>query len=246
MALPMSLPKVTCVCPTFARAHLLEEAVESFLRQDYLGELELVICNDFPVQHFTIDHPRIVVANHQERMASLGEKRHRSCLMASGEYLLTWGDDDVHLPSRVSRMVEFVLANGGQFALEGPHYCLYGNKMVKNMHATVGAHIISTDLYHACGGIPHENRAEDVSFNDRVHARIGRLPCCPHEPQFIYRWNSGRPHVSAVAASAQHRHRAWERMEELAIELVDKGHEPQGVINLNPHWKVDWVGLTQL
>ena len=39
----LNLPKVSCICPTFARVYLLEEAIESFLRQDYKGEKELII-----------------------------------------------------------------------------------------------------------------------------------------------------------------------------------------------------------
>jgi len=38
--------KVSCQCITYDRVELLEEAIESFLRQDYKGEKELVILND--------------------------------------------------------------------------------------------------------------------------------------------------------------------------------------------------------
>jgi hypothetical protein len=50
-------PPVSCICLTFGRAHLLEESVYSFLRQDYSGVKELIILNDYNQQILTFDHP---------------------------------------------------------------------------------------------------------------------------------------------------------------------------------------------
>jgi glycosyltransferase involved in cell wall biosynthesis len=96
----MNYPKVSCVCPTFARAYLLEEAIESFHRQDYPGEKELIICNDFIDQELIYDHPDVKVINLKERCKNLGEKKNITCSYATGDLLLTWEDDDIHLPSR--------------------------------------------------------------------------------------------------------------------------------------------------
>ena len=43
----MKNPKVSCYCATYGRVSLLEESVHSFLIQDYDGEKELIILNDF-------------------------------------------------------------------------------------------------------------------------------------------------------------------------------------------------------
>ena len=36
-------PGVSCICPTYARPDLLEEAIQSFLLQDYPGPKELIV-----------------------------------------------------------------------------------------------------------------------------------------------------------------------------------------------------------
>lgn len=80
-------PLVTCVCPTFNRPsegmELLEEAVESFLRQDY-EQKELLILNDCPEQVLVCDAPGVRVVNFPSRFPSLGEKRNAGVRLARG------------------------------------------------------------------------------------------------------------------------------------------------------------------
>src|SRR2546429_75321 len=61
------LPPVSCVCPTYARPELLEEAIESFLRQDYRGAKELIVLNDYACQTLELDHPEVRVVNVPKR-----------------------------------------------------------------------------------------------------------------------------------------------------------------------------------
>jgi glycosyltransferase involved in cell wall biosynthesis len=238
----MTLPKVSCLCPTFARTALLEEAIESFLRQDYQGESELIVCNDFLPQVLQFNHPKVQVINLPERTPNLGAKRNATAKYATGEFLMTWGDDDVHLASRISRMVEFVTREAVPFALEGHHFCLYAGKMKSDPRATAGAHIISRDLYYEIGQIPELSFGEDVAFNEALKARIGPWKHCDSPPQFIYRFTSGRPHVSAFGPKELD---PYGRMLILAEECVRNGKEPSGEVVLQPQWRQDWVALTQ-
>ena len=57
------LPKVSCLCPTYGRPQCLEEAIFSFLTQDYQGEKELVILNDLADQTLIFDHPDVKIIN---------------------------------------------------------------------------------------------------------------------------------------------------------------------------------------
>lgn len=238
-----SFPKVSCLCPTFARTALLEEAIESFLRQDYEGEAELIVCNDFPAQTLRFEHPRVKMVNLPERARNLGVKRNATAQHATGVYLLTWGDDDVHLPSRISRMVNFAMKHEVTFALEGSHFCLYGGKMAKNTHSTAGAHVIEKNLYYHLGQIPEMSLGEDVAFNNKVLShQKGVYKACDDPPQFIYRWSSGRPHISAFGAKETD---PYGRMLRLAEEAVNTGKEPAGEIELKPQWRQDWEAMTK-
>jgi len=153
----MSYPKISCVCPTFSRAYLLEEAIESFHKQDYLGEKELIICNDFTRQNFVYEHPDVKVINLSERCPNLGSKRNKAYSYATGDIFLTWGDDDIHLPKRISRMVNSMISQKSEFLFEGPYYILYAGKIEKNQGRTSGAHAITKELFYKIGGIPEIN-----------------------------------------------------------------------------------------
>src|SRR6185437_12376322 len=95
---PHASPGVSCLCLTYGRPRLLEESVESFLRQDWPGPKELVILNDHPEQPIVFEHPEVFVCNVGRRLRSLGEKRNLSVALARHDNLLVWDDDDIYLP----------------------------------------------------------------------------------------------------------------------------------------------------
>jgi glycosyltransferase involved in cell wall biosynthesis len=238
----LNLPKVSCICPTFCRAYLLEEAVESFLRQDYEGEKELIICNDFIDQEIIFDHPLVKVINLPERTKTLGEKRNITYSYATGEYMITWGDDDIHLPRRISRMVNAALKLNTEFLFEGPYIILYDHKLYKEPGSTCGANIISKKLFKEVGGIPEENIGEDIAFNNKVKAYLKTtLNICLDEPQFLYRWSSNRVHISQFIEDKENQENSYEKVFRYAKEYIEKGLEPKGRYELQPHWKKDWV-----
>jgi len=234
------LPKVSCLCPTFARVALLEEAIESFLRQDYAGEKELVVLNDFTAQNLSFDHPEVKVHNLSERAASLGEKRHRTAELATGEYFMTWGDDDIHLPWRISRMVESIKREGKPLVLEGWHFVIQEDGVFMNRWSTCGAHIVARDFYEYVGGIPLLDAGEDVEFNRISQELIGApLPCANSTPAFVYRWHgTRRPHVSGIGTE-----KPYAKMLERAHAHVREGEEPSGNVVLKPVWRDDYLTI---
>ncbi|HEY6347784.1 MAG TPA: DUF6065 family protein [Candidatus Angelobacter sp.] len=67
-------PAVSCICPASERIDLLEEAIYGFLQQDYPGEKELIVLNDWEGQTLACDHPNVYVVNLPRRFHSMGEK----------------------------------------------------------------------------------------------------------------------------------------------------------------------------
>lgn len=226
--------KVSCVCPTFARVHLLEEAVESFLRQDYKGEKELVICNDCDRQTLKFDHSEVRIFNLKSRFETIGQKRNFTSRLADGQILMTWGDDDIHLPNRISRMIS---AMQGEMLMEGHHYC-WNDTLFRHHHSTCGAHAVRSCFFWKLGGVPEINLGEDIGFNKLAEEAMGKVPVCTDDPAFIYRWSSGRPHLSW---GVEH----YGRMGDGVDSLIHRGMEPEGEYHLKPHWKQDYVALTQ-
>lgn len=89
---------ISCYCAVYGRVHLLREAVESFLRQDYAGEKELVILNDHADQQLVCDVPGVTVLNIGRRFHSLGEKWNALISLCKGDVFTPWDDDDLHMP----------------------------------------------------------------------------------------------------------------------------------------------------
>ena len=235
----MNLPKVSCICPTFCRVYLLEEAIESFLRQDYAGEKELIVCNDFLPQELVYEHPSVKIINLSERAPNLGAKRNATYAHATGDLLLTWGDDDIHLPGRISRMVNSLGDN--EFLYEGQYYCLYGGKLYWERGKTSGAHIITKRLFDELGGIPEMNSGEDQAFNTLVKHKIVNMHTCTEDPQFLYRYSTGRAHVSQFGNDKHNQMSGYEKENNSALQYITTGVEPKGKIHLQPKWSKDWV-----
>ena len=108
---PGTWPAVTALCPTYGRFERLRDAVACFLKQDYAGEVGLLILNDAPVpialrttktedDEFEDDggRVRIRVVNAPSRYPTLGHKRQALLEMAETELVTHWDDDDLYLP----------------------------------------------------------------------------------------------------------------------------------------------------
>lgn len=229
---------VSCLCPTYGRFHLLAEAVESFLRQDYAGPKELIILNDLARQRITFDHPEVRVINMPERFPNLGSKRNHVAALARYPLLLTWGDDDIHLPHRISRMVDAL--GERPFLLEGWHYCSYGPQLLLNRFPTMGAHIVDKKFYFSLGGVPEKDTGEDAGFNDKARKALGKIDHATENPAFWYRWSgTERPHISAFHDAKGVRD-PYEIFRLRVQSLLDSGEEPTGDLTLAPAWRKDY------
>lgn len=119
----MTWPFVSCLMPTYNRVPthtaLVEEAIESFFRQEYLADrMELVILNDCAIQtlelpddewivHVASLNPvwvreHVKIHNVKTRTNSLGEKHNQMMELARGDVILPWDDDDISLPQRIA------------------------------------------------------------------------------------------------------------------------------------------------
>jgi hypothetical protein len=63
---------------TYGRIDLLEESLYSFLNQNYEGDSELVIVNDYPLQNIIFDHPKVRIYNINHTFETIGDKENFS------------------------------------------------------------------------------------------------------------------------------------------------------------------------
>ena len=109
-----SAPRVSVVIPTYNRAALLIEAVESVLRQSY-DDLEVVVCDDGSTddtaERVRAFGPRVhyIGLAHTGRP---GSPRNRGIEAARGELIAFLDDDDLWEPDKLARQIELMDRDG--------------------------------------------------------------------------------------------------------------------------------------
>ncbi len=80
---------------TYKRHHILEEAIESFLRQDINYPKEMVIINDNKDAEYIFDHPDVRIINLKDRFTSISEKLKWGFNQCKYDYIYRLDDDDL-------------------------------------------------------------------------------------------------------------------------------------------------------
>lgn len=242
-------PPVSCMCLTYGRPHVLEEAIESFLRQDYKGEKELLVLNDYADQTLHFDHPEVVVVNTGKRFKTVGEKRNASAALCSHDILFVWDDDDIYLPWRISFSIEkydeqkmffkpskaMVLNNG---KIEGPK---------SNLFHSGGCW--SRELFDKVRGYKHMGSGQDLEIEhqfEKKHTGRGKNynGIKPDEIAYLYRWGgTGTFHLSGFGKDKEGEKDGNQKVAEYIERKKEQGHVQSGDITLKPQWKMDYTKM---
>lgn len=231
----MSRQGVSCLCLTYGRPHLLEEAIESFLRQSWDGARELVVVNDHPRQTLVLNHPQVVIVNLGRRLRTLGEKRNLSVALARYDNLLVWDDDDIYLPWRIEETMK---------TLPARHFFKCPNAWVMDDDALSptpaynlfhGGTAFTRWLFEQAGGYAAINGGEDADIEDRfqnvggVRGSYWPHTALPHDRlYYIYRWRHGSYHATG--------HRS---LDDIAPDVTE------GEIILEPKWRLPYQCLAR-
>lgn len=234
---------VSCLCPTFNRAPkdfwLLEEAVESFLRQDY-PHRELIVCNDAPGQTLRFEHPQVRVFNVPERFDSLSSKLIWMINQARGDVFCRWDDDDISLPHRLSYSLE-KMGSGVEWRAGNRWYNNGSLSVVEHPGNTHAFSIWTRGALDKISGYPPDRSGdEDKAFTaELIKAGFPRqgeiIPV--DELFYIYRWNTGSVHLSGSGGGTE---KNLERYRQLGEAPILKGE-----FTIRPHWKRNYVAATQ-
>lgn len=232
-----ALPGVSCLCPTYGRfpheAHLLEEAVESFRRQDYAGPLELVILNDCKQQRLGCELPWVRTVNWPSRFHSLGAKYNALVGLARHDVLLPWEDDDISLPWRVSQAVRHL--GGGGYWCPGFSWFLDGAGLHQEHQQGVNhnASAFTRDAWRSAGCYPELSGRQDAALDAALSRLFGRGVPLGHPAawSYVYRWGVSSCHLSG---NPDH-DAAWKYFGALGVQ--------GGEFTLAPFWRKDYEAL---
>lgn len=229
-----TLPKISCQCITYGRPELLNEAVESFLRQDYIGEKELIILNDQPELKIISNIDNVKVYNLDERVSSIGEKRNICVSYCDGDIIFPWDDDDISLPWRISFSLEN-MKNKNYF--KGDSFWFLNNENLsikKNVAHAMGA--FSKSLFAGVGQYPLIQSGQDIDLENKFkktgHRVITKLKL--EEIYYIYKFNgNGSYHLSWYGYTKGFNE---------SKKFIEKQKFDKEYI-INPRWKLDYIEL---
>ncbi len=241
-------PPVSCICLTYARPALLEEAIYSFLQQEYAGPKELIVLNDYAEQILTFDHPEVRVINLPTRLRTVGEKMNIAVALASHDLLFVWDDDDIYLPHRLAFSAAKFEVTQGFFK---PDRGWVLNKGRLSGPATALFHVgscWSRRLFDAVRGYPGEGTGYDLVFEQRLRQRfpgaIEPSAIRPEEIYYIYRWGgTDSYHMSGFGRYKAGENVGHDQVEEFVQQRASRGEIRRGHIPLQPYWNTDYRQL---
>ena len=242
-------PAVSCICLTYARPELLEEGIDSFLRQDYAGPKELIVLNDYEQQARAGEHPEVRVINLPKRLRTVGEKMNMAVALAAHDLLFVWDDDDIYLPHRLTFSARKFEPEKGFFKPDKAWLWNRGELSGPVENFFHAGSCWSRALFDAVGGYPPEGSGYDQVFETRLGKafRGAVAPYAairPEEIFYIYRWGGiGSYHMSIFGAYRPNANIGHQEVEEYVQQRAQKGAIRQGYIELTPRWKTDYQKL---
>jgi len=233
--------KVSVCTLTYGRNQLLNEAVESFLRQDFLDS-EMVVFNTLESQQLVSNNPRVRVVNYKPRPVTLGITRNLAIQHCRGQFILNLDDDDIIRPHYIGWLVSHIgdsdcVKQMGRFNLTK------GRVDGVNGQAT-NSFMFSKMAWALSGGYPDnmdsgEDRLFVKALKEKV--RFSQVECPKSEYGFLYGWGQGCYHVSALGENQTGRPSALSR----SRQFVQRTNPPKGRVAIRPAWNRDYEKLVQ-
>jgi len=218
---------------------LVEEAVESFLRQDYPSK-ELVVCNDTPNQRLQCDAENVRVLNIPQRFPTLSAKLSFMIQVSRGALLARWDDDDICMPWRLSYSRER-LGDLMEWRAVNHFYCPNNRVESISRNPAGNAHeraLWRRDVLDLIGGYPMDASGwEDALFlqaltEHDVDCRAEEIP--NDRIYYFYRWGVS-DHLSGKTSD---RVGMQEHYDELGCRPCE-----HGTFDIRPRWKTDYLAM---
>jgi len=206
---------------TYKRHHLLEEAIESFLKQEADGEM--VIVNDNPEVDYVYNHPNIKIFNVKERFPSIASKLEWGFQQCKYDYIYRLDDDDLLAPNALSNVVKTIEAHPDNEIYRSRDMYFFVNNVFEKISSNVNNGNIYTKAYLDRIEFPDKSGDEDAYITFGHKAKI-----CEEVPtSMLYRWGMGTFHISGMGIQPN----------KIVLAQADKMLDRiKGVIQLNPHF----------
>ncbi|OQB12231.1 MAG: Glycosyl transferase family 2 [Firmicutes bacterium ADurb.Bin193] len=221
---------------TYMRHYLLEEAVESFLRQDFSGESQMLIVNDSAEVEYVFEHPKIRIINLKSRFSSVGQKLKFGFSECKYDHIYRLDDDDLLTPWALRLTWEDITSHPGYdiYRSDG-HYFFLHNKF-KGISSNVNNGNTYTKKYLSRIEIPNSSFGEDYAMTFNFNANI--YTSYREQKTMIYRWGMNTYHVSGMGSIGNDSVNEW--TDRIVKTDSRNKNESEGVIELHPHFDEEY------
>lgn len=240
----MSIP-ISCKCITYGRVSLLEESLYSFLNQNYSGENEFVIINDYPLQKLIFDHPKVKIINLDKTFDTIGEKENFAIEHCSYDTIAVWDDDDIAMSNHLSNIDKYFV--DGSDLLHWSRGVFFNNGKITSITSLGNSGIVySKKIWKDLGGHALENAGYDMTFVLKIIATSKNIIYASppdDEVSWFYYWANRSYHMSGLGADVIGRPSIIQRNYEYTENLRKNGKIPTGDIYLKPKWNLSYDNL---
>jgi glycosyltransferase involved in cell wall biosynthesis len=221
---------ISVVTLTYKRKHILEEAIQSYLNQDYTGESEMVIINDCSDVEYIFDHPNIRIINCRERFPSIGKKLEFGFKQTLGNYVYRLDDDDLLTPWALSIVNQYIKQNPDNDIYRCAHHYFFVNNNFDNLSSSINnGNCYSKEFINRIE-FPNTSGNEDDKITFWNNAKIYNGDVGKYS--MIYRWGMSTYHISGMGN--------YENNEHILSKTDSYCEDENGIITLNPHFKNDY------
>lgn len=217
---------------TYKRHHLLEEAIESFLRQENNvlapEAKEMVIINDNSEVDYVFDHPNVRIINHKERFPSIAAKLEWGYKQCKFDNIYRLDDDDLLAPWALDNVCLDITNNPGYEIYRSSGMYFFVNNIFEKISSNVNNGNVYTKAYLDRIKFPDKsgNEDADITFSNNATIYESKL-----KNTMLYRWGMNTFHISGLGEQPNH----------VILDYADKVLDNRtGVLELKPNFKADY------
>jgi glycosyltransferase involved in cell wall biosynthesis len=217
---------------TYKRHHLLEEAIESFLRQENKiptsKQREMVIINDNADVDYVFDHPLVRIINHKERFPSIAAKLEWGYKQCKFDNVYRLDDDDLLAPWALDNACFDIVHHPGYEIYRSSGMYFFVNNKFEKESDNINNGNIYTKAYLDRIKFPDKsgNEDADITFSNNATIYESKL-----KNTMLYRWGMNTFHISGLGEQPNH----------VILDYADKVLDNRtGVVELKPNFKADY------
>jgi glycosyltransferase involved in cell wall biosynthesis len=216
---------------TYKRPHLLEEAIESFLRQRLDLDVEMVVINDNPEVDYVFEHPNVRIINHKIRFPSVSAKIEWGYKQCKYDFIYRLDDDDLLMSWALEHVIADVNTHSGYEIYRSKGMFFLMNNKYEGKKSNINNGNVYTKAYLDRIKFPHKSGDEDVEITFGNHAKIYESTL---EDTMIYRWGMNTLHISGLGVQPS----------EVVLAQADRVLDnTKGVVHLKPHFLHDYYEM---